>query len=72
MDEIHDITKRPFKANPVLDGPSLGTLMEWLEEHADPNLVLAGEYRMSDMLADFDNILDGMWSDGIDSMGEDA
>lgn len=63
---------RPFEKNDYLSGQSLKLLHDWLSKHANPELLIAPDYRMADMLEDLDSILDGMWSDGIDAMGEDA
>ena len=63
---------RPFEKDDCLSGGSLNTLRDWLLEHANPELLIAPDYKMKDMIEDLNNMLDGMWSDGIDAMGEDA
>lgn len=63
---------RPFEPNSCLHGSDLSTLLDWLAEHVPADLILAGTYRVGDLVKDIDDILDGMWSDGIDAMGEDA
>ncbi len=64
-------TARPFEKNSYLSGRSLETLRDWLET-CDQRIVLSHDYKLSDLVADLDQMLDGMWSDGIDAMGEDA
>jgi len=63
---------RPFKKNEYLSGYSVETLVEWLRENVDPEMQLSPDYKMSDLTDDLGNIVGGMWSDGIDAMGEDA
>ncbi|WP_024516875.1 hypothetical protein [Bradyrhizobium sp. Tv2a-2] len=62
---------RPFDKNERLSGSDLQTLRDWLHE-LPGNVSLTAEYSVSDLVQDLDSILDGMWSDGIDDMGDDA
>ncbi len=62
----------PFEKNSHLSSRSVEALSEWLEEHADKATVIAEGYTVGDLIADLDNMADGIWSDGIDAMGEDA
>jgi hypothetical protein len=63
---------RPFKKGEPLSGGSLETLCTWLEENCDKTTKLTSDYTVADLIADIDDMLDGMWSDGVDAMGEDA
>lgn len=65
-------TPRPFPDSRFLSGGSVEELRDWLKENADPTILLGGEYQVGDLLKDLGEILGGMWSDGIDAMGEDA
>lgn len=63
---------QPFKPDERLSGSSLKTLRDWLEKECQPSVTLTLGYTVADLIANLDNMLDGMWSDGISAMGEDA
>lgn len=67
-----DEMPKPFADNACLRGGSLDVLRAFLEEKVSADCALCEGYKVSDLVADLDAILDGMWSDGIDAMGEDA
>lgn len=55
--------------------PSAGdveNLRDWLAAHAAADTVIAGDYTVAQLIEDLDEINAGMWSDGIDAMGDDA
>lgn len=63
---------RPFEKGTYLSGHNLESLRDWLEETCDQATKLTSEYTVADLVADLNQMLDGMWNDGIDAMGEDA
>jgi hypothetical protein len=64
---------RPFEgATYRLSSGSLEMLHDWLEKECPQGLQLTADYTVSDLVSDLGNILGGMWSDGIDAMGDDA
>lgn len=63
---------RPFEANEYLSGHSVAKLVNWLEANADKVIHLSPDYTVRDMICDLHGIVGGIWSDGIDSMGEDV
>ena len=64
---------RPFEKGSVrFGGSDLNTLFEWLCENVDPTLRLGPDYTVDDLTDDLNDILDAIWSDSIDAMGEDA
>lgn len=65
-------TPRPFKKDEHLSSGHLESLRDWLAENVAPDMLLAGQYQVTDLVEDLNTILTGMWSDGIDAMGEDA
>ena len=62
----------PFEKDAMLSGSHVSALSEWLQANADPKTVIAPGYTVLDLVNDLDAIDNGMWSDGIDAMGEDA
>lgn len=66
------MNERPFPDDERLSSEHVAALRDWLRENGAPDTVLGGRYTVADLIRDLDNILDGMWSDGIDAMGEDA
>lgn len=66
--------KVPFdeKDSVWLSGSSLPNLVEWLEENGLPDAKIGGDYTAAALIADLNKICAGIWSDGIDAMGEDA
>jgi hypothetical protein len=63
---------RPFPPDSILRGADLETLHDWLCKHGARKTVIGGEYCVGDLIADLNEIQDGMWNDGISAMGEDA
>jgi hypothetical protein len=66
------VTDRPFKADQYLSAADLATLSDWLEASGNKDAVIGGTYTVADLIKDLDSIMDGVWSDSIDAMGEDA
>ena len=66
------MANRPFEKDERLSGSSLETLRNWLAENVPAAHLITPEYSVDDLVADLNNMLDGMWNDGIDAMGEDA
>jgi hypothetical protein len=62
----------PFPERSRLSGSDLETLKDWLVANANPETEIAPGYTVGAMISDMEAMLDGMWSDGIDAMGEDA
>lgn len=60
------MSNRPFK-----DGRSVRALHEWLSDQ-NQSTKLSDDYTVRDLVTDLDELLDDMWSGGIDAMGEDA
>lgn len=69
---INKPTSRPFPVGTSMSSSHLEPIRDWLEKNVDPTTVLGGEYHVQDLLDDLDEILVGMWSDGIDARGDDA
>lgn len=63
---------KPFKENEYLNGDSVKTLYRWLMLNIDKDNIIAKNYKATDLLNDLSKIIDGMWSDSIDAMGDDA
>ncbi len=51
---------------------SLNELYEWLLVNGKMEVAICDKYTVKDLVEEMDNILNNMWSDGIDAMGEDA
>ncbi len=51
---------------------TVSSLKEWLEKECQPSKTITLGYKVEDLIADLDRIMDREWSDGIDAMGEDA
>lgn len=64
---------KPFKQGQYLSSSSIDELSGWLEKYViDRSVKIAEDYTIGDLINDLDCIADGVWSDGIDAMGEDA
>lgn len=62
----------PNRPWPKGEEPRLEMLMDWLDEFADHDRVIAGEYTVGELIDDLLSQINNDWSDGIDAMGEDA
>lgn len=65
---------KPFdeKERIHLSGGSLDRLVEFLKTECPQDLALCDGYMVAQLVDDIEDIQGGMWSDGIDAMGEDA
>ncbi len=63
---------RPFEVGEMLSGSNVKSLASWLNKNCNHSLQLTDEYSVGDLISDLEEIVDGMWHDGIDAMGEDA
>lgn len=56
---------------PSKEGFSVESLHEWLSDQ-DQSTKISADYTIADLVSDLNDLLDQIWSDGIDAMGEDA
>lgn len=63
---------KPFDDDESLSASAVGSLADWLDEAADPDMLIARKFKVGDLIDVLRSIECGIWSDGIDAMGEDA
>lgn len=67
-----DGIRAPFDSSACLSSGHIEALRDWLIANTAPDTRIAGDYTMRGLINDLGRILEGMWNDGIDAMGEDA
>lgn len=65
--------RKPFQPYGVTGGSyNVETLADWLRANAEGTTVIGGDYTVADLIKDLSDIDEGIWSDGISALGEDA